>query len=94
MKRKLKILPEALSDVQQSIDYYNQQQKGLGKSFSESTYKAIKKIAEMPQSASISHNDIRYKVMNDFPFIITYRYDDKIIHITRIFNTYLDSGKI
>jgi len=83
-----------MQDVQRSVDYYNDQQKGLGRRFAKSTYDFIKKIANMPQAASISHNDVRYKVMNDFPFVITYRFDDKTVYITRVFNTNLDPDKL
>jgi hypothetical protein len=33
MKRVLKITPQAASDIRNGIDYYNGQQKGLGKRF-------------------------------------------------------------
>lgn len=33
MVYKLRITPTAYNDLQQAIDYYNQQQKGLGKMF-------------------------------------------------------------
>ena len=94
MIRKLKISPKALSDIQDAIGYYNQQQKGLGKRFADTAYDTVKQIGKMPQAASISHADIRYKVMQSFPFIITYRFDDGTLDITRVFNTYADPDKL
>ena len=94
MSRKLKISPVALKDIQQGADYYSQQQKGLGKRFIGHTYDTIKQIARMPQAASISHGDIRYKVMDTFPFIITYRFDDTLLDVLSVFNTSLDPDKL
>jgi plasmid stabilization system protein ParE len=90
MKRGLKIAPKALKDIQQAADYYRQQQKGLAKRFTDKAYQTIKQIARMPEAASISHGDIRYKVMETYPFIITYRFDDSAINILRVFNTHQD----
>lgn len=91
MKRKIKISPKALADIQQAIDYYNLQQSGLGKKFADCAYDTVNKIKKMPQAASLSHNDVRYKVMSTFPFIITYRFNDTTIDIARVFNTALNS---
>ncbi len=88
MKRSIKITPAAINDIQAAIDYYNKLQIGLGKRFSESIHTAFYKIQEMPQSASIAFDSIRYKVVNSFPFIITYEYDNQHIFILRIFNTH------
>lgn len=93
-KRKLKISPKALADIQNAVDYYNEQQKGLGKRFADYTYKTIRKIEKMPQAASLSHKDVRYKVMPDFPFIITYRFNDTTIDIARVFNTALNPDSL
>lgn len=94
MKRKLTISSKALNDIQSAADYYNEQLPGLGKRFAESAYRVIRTIEKMPQSASISHDDVRYKVMNRFPFIITYRFDDQVLFITRIFNSNQDTQSI
>jgi hypothetical protein len=70
------------------IDYYNKQQKGLGKRFSETINNTILKIQELPQSASIAFDTVRYKVVGNYPYIITYEYDRDAIFILRIFNTH------
>ena len=94
MKRKLTISSEALRDIQSATDFYNKQLPGLGKRFAEQAYSFIRKIEKMPQAASISHNNVRYKVMDRFPFIVTYRFDDHVTFIARVFNTNQDVGSI
>ncbi|MFA6150413.1 MAG: type II toxin-antitoxin system RelE/ParE family toxin [Chitinophagaceae bacterium] len=86
--KELKISPLALKDMQEAAKYYNRQQKGLGRRFETAIRQTFARIQEMPHAASISHLDIRYKVMDDFPFIITYRFDSAAIFIARIFHTH------
>lgn len=86
--RMLKISPTALSDIQKGIDYYNIQQKGLGKRFLNAINDTFQKIQNMPQSASVAFDTVRYKVIPSFPYIIIYEFDDRNIHVFRIFNTY------
>lgn len=87
MKRKLKLSPSAIKDIQEGIDYYNGKQKNLGRRFENTMHENFKKILEMPQSASIAYSDVRYKVVDNFPYIITYDFDDATINVFRIFNT-------
>ncbi len=88
MKRVIKVTPTALKDIQVGIDYYNKQQKGLGIRFFETINNTMLKIQELPQSASIAFDTVRYKVVGNYPYIITYEYDKDTIFILRIFNTH------
>jgi len=88
MRKKPTIFPLAIRDIQNGIDYYRQQQKGLGKKFESEVHGAIKKIEKHPSSASFAYSDVRYHVLDKFPYIILYQYDDMGLYILRIFNTH------
>ena len=84
----IKITPTALNDLQQGIDYYQLQQKGLGKRFSNVIETTLEKIKLMPHAASIAYNDVRYKIVDKFSYVVLYKIHNDDILILRIFNTY------
>lgn len=78
----------AFSDIEKGVEYYNTQQKGLGKRFASVIKDALANIKKMPMAASIIFGDTRYKVVAKFPYIILYRVRGNTIFIARVFNTY------
>ncbi len=91
MKYSLKLTPVALSDLQIGVDYYNSQQKGLGKRFAKVIDETLDGIKKMPLSASIAYDEIRYKVVDKFPYIILYKIHGNYISIVRVFNVHQQS---
>jgi len=94
MHKIISITPKALEDLQQAIDYYNEQLSGLGIRFENKVNDTFGKIQQMPQVASFAYDTVRYKVVEDFPFIITYEELETSIAVLRIFNTHQDSNKL
>jgi hypothetical protein len=70
------------------VQYYNVQQKGLGNRFKSVINATFSNIKKMPLAASIAYDDVRYKVVDKFPFIILYQIRGNKILIARVFNTY------
>ena len=68
--------------------YYQQQQKGLGKKFENQIHTSFKKIQKFPFAASLAYENVRYKIVEQFPYIILYEFDEVNIYILRIFNTH------
>lgn len=89
MSARIEITPLALSDIQQGIDYYNQQQKGLGARFEDIINSTFRKISIMPMSASYAYDRVRYKVVKSFPYIILYEVSEISVQILRVYNTHL-----
>lgn len=87
---RLIITPTALNDLQKAIGYYNEQQKGLGRRFEHTVNSALQKIENAPESASFAYDTVRYKVVDKFPFIITYEEQNNHIYVLRVFNTHQD----
>lgn len=90
MTRKIVISSSASKDIANGVDYYKLQQKGLGRRFENLVHAIFKKIQRHPYAASFAYEGegVRYKVMDTFPFIILYKFDDVNIYILRIFNTH------
>lgn len=87
MAYKIKITPTALNDLQNAIEYYNGEQKGLGKKFHIAVETMFVQLLKVPASGSFMYDTVRYRVMHKYPYIILYELDDNFIKIYRIFNT-------
>ena len=88
------IEPRALADVQAAIDYYDEQQPGLGKKFAAVLEKEIQYLKQNP-FFKIAYKDYRVLPIKKFPFIVFYYIHEKnkTVYITAIFNTYKDTDK-
>ncbi|MFK8011984.1 MAG: hypothetical protein AB8B80_08095 [Marinicellaceae bacterium] len=69
---KLEILELAQLEIEDSKDFYNLQQDGLGDSFKSDVKKSIDKIVESPELYPIVVNSIRRTLLHRFPFSIMY----------------------
>ena len=87
MKYIVSISPDAIRDIQEAVDYYNDQKKGLGKRCAIVKKATISKIRKMPFAASIPYDDSRYKVLGKFPYVVLYKIRRGIIFIMRVYNT-------
>jgi plasmid stabilization system protein ParE len=94
MARKIIVSKTAFRDIDIGVEYYKQQQNGLGRRFESLIHITFKKIQKFPHSASYAYENVRYKVADDFPYIILYEFDDVNIYILRVFNTHLSPDKI
>ena len=57
-KYKVKIEPEALADIQEITDWYNEAQAGLGKRFQNTAIKQINSLNKDPQIYAIRYKEI------------------------------------
>jgi len=81
----------ALRDLEIGTAYYQLQQKGLRKRFEKQVHTTFKKIQKFPLAASIAYENVRYQIMERFPYIILYELDGSNIYILRIFNTHQEA---
>ena len=88
MAFELKITPKAFNDLEYAIDYYDHQQKGLGKRFGTAIKNSIDSILSAPMAASFAFDEVRYKVVNRFPYVLLYSIKGNNIVILRVFNTH------
>ena len=88
MTREIQIYDLALDDIACGINYYQSQQHDLGNRFEQQIHASLDKIKDFPFAASIAYENVRYKIVEHFPYIILYQVDEVNIYILRVFNTY------
>ena len=78
----------AQSDIQQSIDYYDKQQIGLGEKFWAAVKKHVATLSTNP-FFQIRYGEIRCLPIRKFPFMIHFLVDEKskIVYVISVFHT-------
>ncbi len=66
----LKIEPEALTDIQEISDWYDDQQPGIGSVFQQQVTSQIDSLATDPQIYAIRYDQIRCMVVKRFPYMV------------------------
>jgi plasmid stabilization system protein ParE len=66
------ITNNAKSDIQEAINWYNEQQSELGKKFLEFVDEKINNLCITPGIGSIRYDEVRCTMLNVFPYIIHY----------------------
>ena len=54
--------PEAIQEIQQVVDWYNKEQKGLGKRFKALLRKEVAKLKRNPYTRSVRYDDVRFAI--------------------------------
>lgn len=87
----IKIEPEARQDIQSGIDWHNEQQPGLGKSFHKNVKFQIKKLKLQP-FYQLRYDNVHCLPLKKFPYMIHYTINDaeQIVTIRAVFNTSRD----
>jgi len=82
--------PQALTDIEEAVDYYNLQVYGLGNKFLSDFESAYKAIIRNPLFASVKYDDVRCAALKKFPFSVHYTINkkDKKLIILAVFNTW------
>lgn len=83
--------PGAILDLQKAIDYYDEQQPGLGKKFENAIDKHFSALSKNP-FYQVRYDDIRCMPMNKFPFMIHFTVDEenKTVRVSAVFHTSID----
>lgn len=69
------ILPAAKDDIRQAAQWYNTQQRGLGKRFTKEIRRCVKHICKNPEAFALRCENTRTCVLDVFPFMIHYTPD-------------------
>jgi len=84
---KIDISDDAEKDISTSTEYYEEQQKGLGKRFFNAVLKAFGLIQKNPKAYPLTDNNLRKHVMKKFPFVILYFVGEVVVQIIAVFHT-------
>lgn len=75
-KYALLFTPEAIEEIRHIAEWYNEQQKGLGKRFKTQLKKELDKLKQNPFSRSVRYDDVRFAVTEVFPYAAHYIIDE------------------
>ena len=84
---KIKVFPEALTDIQNATDWYNEQSYGLGTRFQKQVIKQINKLNDTANIYTIRYNDARCMVIKKFPFLVHFLIENETVVIFAILHT-------
>ncbi|MGV8829666.1 MAG: type II toxin-antitoxin system RelE/ParE family toxin [Breznakibacter sp.] len=77
MLYNVKIEPQALADIQEISDWYNNKLVGLGKRFQNAVIKQIDDLRKNPYVCAIRYYEIRCKLINRFPYMVHFYINEK-----------------
>jgi hypothetical protein len=83
---KVLYAPEALDEIREAVEYYNSKTMGLGTRFKNNLLEEIKAVKARPLSRSFRYDDVRFAVVDKFPYSAHYTVDQalKIVKIQAV----------
>lgn len=90
----LVIDPRAIKDIQGAIDYYDEQQAGLGLRFEAAVNKHLLILEKNPFFRKRYH-DVHCIPINKYPYMVHFTIDEnlQIVSVRAVFHTALDPKK-
>ncbi|MEO6130227.1 MAG: type II toxin-antitoxin system RelE/ParE family toxin [Saprospiraceae bacterium] len=91
MKYKIRLSPKAKKDIQAAIEWYIQNQSGLGDKFYFNLQANIEKLESNP-FYQIRYDNVRCMPLKKFPYMLHFTIDEsrRIVTIRAVFNTSMD----
>ncbi len=88
MSFTLKLLPSAISDIQQAYDWYEEQSEGLGERFFDTVEHCLSDLTKYP-FYQVRYNEVRCLPIPVFPYMLHFTVDEnlQIIFVSSILHT-------
>jgi plasmid stabilization system protein ParE len=79
---KFTVTPLAKSDIKRSQQWYERQQRGLGKRFAAMLRETFRRIRRDPETCGFALSGVRHALVKVFPYVVYYSYDgaEVVIH--------------
>lgn len=87
MAFRVSVSEEARNDILKASSWYESEQKGLGGRFLLIIGRQIKYLSNFPEAFPMKKDNFRELVVNEFPYVIIYTFQDNLIRIFAVFNT-------
>jgi toxin ParE1/3/4 len=94
MSNMLHVIPSALDDIQNALDWYAEQSEGLEKRFHKALIERLKFIQTHPEAASFLDKRFRGSQLKKFPFTVYYHFDEAnaVIRVVAILHNKRDKA--
>jgi plasmid stabilization system protein ParE len=79
--RDIALDEDAKNDIAEAMAFYEAAQEGLGTEFLEAVKQFLPRIAENPRIYPVARGRFRKAVMNRFPYIVYYQFDDRALEV-------------
>lgn len=87
-KSKLPVLlPAAKRDLKKAYQWYEEQKSGLGEAFLERVEECLESIGRSPKAFQVIAQDARRAIVKQFPYVIFYRIEAKVVYVYSVFHT-------
>jgi plasmid stabilization system protein ParE len=90
MSLTVRFLPEARTEYDEAVDWYEAQRPGLGARFIAAVRTVLQSISSIPTLHQVVHADVRQAVVRRFPYVVLYREDGGELVIVAVFHTSRD----
>ncbi len=84
--------PDALSEFQESVIFYEAQQNGLGVRFMAAVQSAIDHIVIAPESYRVLEEEVRRFLTKVFPYAVLYTIESDCILIVAVMHCHREPG--
>ncbi len=87
----IKLAPDAIEDLKEATEWYaSRLSEGLAARFIKEVDASLIQLADVPSRSSIRYENIRYTLVNKFPYLIHYEvnHTTETIIVYRIFCTF------
>lgn len=78
--------PEAEAELNESIEYYEEIEPGLGYDFAVEVYSTIQRSAEFPKAWAVLDGEIRRSLVRRFPYGVLYTEEQTGIYVVAVMN--------
>jgi len=86
---QISIDPEALQDIQDATDWYNEQLEGLGGHFQKQVKTQISLLKKNAGTYSVRYQDVRCMLIKRFPFLVHFKISEKqkVVEVFAVLHT-------
>jgi plasmid stabilization system protein ParE len=86
MAYDLIIEPEAELDLEQAVNWYDEQRPGLGREFIERVDEVLDHIREMPEIHPVACKTARLALVRRFPYVISCIFEGNMVFVMAVFH--------
>jgi plasmid stabilization system protein ParE len=84
--------PEAETEFNEAIDYYEDKDRGLGYDFAIEVYATLQRIAAFPKAWPTLKDEIRRALVKRFPYGVLYVIEEQEIKVVAVMHLHRNPG--